>query len=63
MHDAGLDNSLGKHGGDRFRKALQPIHDGNQDVANAPVLELVHHPEPELRASGGQLNPYPAAAK
>ena len=37
---------------DRFREALQPIDDGDQDVSDAAVLELVHDPEPEFDALG-----------
>lgn len=44
MHDAGLDDRLGKDGADRFGKALQPVDDGDQDVAEAAALQLVHHP-------------------
>jgi hypothetical protein len=32
MHDAGLDPSLGECGLDGLGKALQPVHDGDEDV-------------------------------
>lgn len=48
VRDAGLDCGLGKGGGDGVRKALEAIHDGNQDVLHAPVLQFVHQRQPEL---------------
>ena len=32
-----------------LRKPLQPVHHRNQHIPNAPRLQLVHHPQPELR--------------
>ena len=32
MDDAGLDSRFRERGGDRFGKALQPIHDCDQNV-------------------------------
>ena len=32
MDDAGLDRRLGKDGDDGFRKALEPVHDGDENV-------------------------------
>lgn len=40
MHDAGLDQRLGKHRADRLREALQAVDHGNQDVVGAPVLDF-----------------------
>ena len=50
MNDAGLDHGVWKHSGDRLREALEAINDSDQDVADSTGLELVHHPQPELRA-------------
>ena len=50
MHDACLHRGLGKGGGDRLGEALQPIHDGDQDVLDPAVAQLVHDAEPELGA-------------
>ena len=50
VDDAGLDRRLGKDGQDCLGEALQPVDDGEQHVLHAPVAELVHDPEPELRA-------------
>ena len=71
VNDAGLDLGLWKHRGDRLRKALQAIDDGDQDVFDAAVLQLVHDAQPEFRALGlldpqaenflGSVGPYPKA--
>ena len=45
---AGLDQGVWKGGGDRLGKALQRVHNSDQDVLNTPVLQLVHHRQPEL---------------
>ncbi len=38
----------GKHGFDGFRKALQAVNAGDEDVFYAPVLQFGHYLEPEL---------------
>ena len=43
---------LREDGGDRLGEALQAIDDGDQDVLDAAVLQLVHDPQPELGALG-----------
>ncbi len=48
MHDAGLDSGLRKSCRDSLGKAFQAVHDGDQDVLDAPVLQLVHHRQPEF---------------
>ena len=48
MHDAGLNGGLREGGRDRFGKALKPIDDGDEDILNPAVLQLVHHREPEF---------------
>src|SRR5262245_48885675 len=50
MHDAGLHRRLREHRADRLWKSVEPVDDRDQDVGNAPGLELVHHLEPELGA-------------
>jgi hypothetical protein len=52
MHNASLDHGLRKHSIDRLGKALQAIDDGDQNVTNATVLQLVHDAQPELGAFG-----------
>jgi hypothetical protein len=48
MDDAGLDSRFREGGGDRLREAFQPVHDGDQDVLDPSVAQLVHHRQPEL---------------
>ena len=57
-HDAGLNRGLWEHRGDRVRKARQTVDHCDQDVADAPGPQLVHHLEPELGALG-LLDPQP----
>ncbi len=52
VHDAGLDLGLREHGADRLGEALQPVDDGDQDVGDAAVAQLVHDAQPELGALG-----------
>src|SRR3954447_25582175 len=53
MHDAGLHYGAWKDGGDRLRKALQPVNDSDENVLDAAVLEFVDHTQPELGAFRG----------
>ena len=46
----GLHRGLGEHRGDRVGEALEAVDHGDQKVLDAAVLQLVHHPEPELGA-------------
>ena len=58
MHDAGLDRGLGKSRVDGVREAFEAVHDGDQDVLNAPVSQVVHHREPEFGSFiGGDPQP------
>ncbi len=50
MHDAGLDLRLGEDGKDRFRKALQTVDDGDENILDATVFQLVHDAQPEFGA-------------
>jgi site-specific DNA recombinase len=52
VHDAGLNLRPREHGANRFGEALQPVGHRNEDVLDTAVLQLVHHPEPELGALG-----------
>jgi hypothetical protein len=45
VHDAGLHDGLREHRGDRLRKALEAVNDGD-DVIDAAGLELIDHLEP-----------------
>jgi hypothetical protein len=48
MHDAQLDFGLGVSRLDRFRKAGQPIHTGDEDVFDSAVVQLSQDRKPEL---------------
>ena len=50
MHDAGLDLPLGECAADGLREALEAVDHGDQAIADAAGLELVHHFQPEARA-------------
>ena len=50
VNHAGLDDRLRKDCVDRLGKALQAVDDGDQDVLDAAVPQLVHDAQPELRA-------------
>jgi hypothetical protein len=41
VNDAGLDGRLGKDGIDRVGEAIQSIDDGDQNVADAAVLQFI----------------------
>jgi hypothetical protein len=43
FHRASLDGTLSGF-------ALQPVDHGDQDVLGAAMLQLIHHPQPELGA-------------
>jgi site-specific DNA recombinase len=58
VDDAGLDLGLREHGGDRVGEAFQAIHDRDEDVVDTTILQLGHHPQPELRPLG-LLDPQP----
>ena len=48
MHDAGLDRGVREGSCDRLGEALQPVHNGDQNVLHPSVLQLVHHRKPEF---------------
>src|SRR6056297_1071282 len=48
VDDTGLDLGLGKRRLDGLGEALQPVHDRDEDVLNAAVLEVVQNLGPEL---------------
>ena len=50
MDDTGLNPRLGKGSLDGLREALQPIHDGDEDVLDAPVAQVAENLGPELCA-------------
>lgn len=58
MHDAGLDDRLGKDGGSGLGKTLQAVDHSDRDVLAAAAFRLVHHPKPE-RCPFGLLDPAP----
>ena len=47
-----LDDRIGEHGGNRLGETLQAVDDGDQDVTEVAVLQLVHDAQPELGALG-----------
>ena len=52
VDDAGLHRGLGEGRRDRLGKALQPVHDGDETVLDAPVAQLVHDAEGSVRGDG-----------
>jgi len=50
VNNTGLNNRLGEHGGDRLGEAFQAVDHGDQDVAEATVLQFVHDAQPEFCA-------------
>jgi hypothetical protein len=48
VHDAGLDNGLREGRVDRLWEALETVHDRDQDVTHAAVLQLIHQAQLEL---------------
>lgn len=52
MPDSSLDDGLRKHRVDGLWEALQAIHDGDQDVTDDALFQLVHDLEPKLGAFG-----------
>ncbi len=50
VHDAGLNLSFGEDGGDRVRETFEPIDHSDQNILEAAVFELGHHPKPEFSA-------------
>jgi hypothetical protein len=49
MHQAELDLRLREDGLDGFRKALQPIYTGDEDVRDSSGLQFRDDLHPELR--------------
>jgi len=52
VDDAGLDLGPGEYGGDRVRKALQPIDNREENVLDPALAQLGHDPQPELGTLG-----------
>lgn len=52
MHDAQLDLGLRVGGVDCLREPAQPIHGGDEDVPEPPVVQFSQHRKPELGALG-----------
>lgn len=50
VDDASLNPRLGKGRVDSLREALQPVHDGDEDVLDATVAQVAENLDPELRA-------------
>jgi len=50
VDDAGLHDGLGEHGRNGLGEAFEAVDDGNQNISDATVLELIHDPEPEFGA-------------
>jgi len=48
MHDAGLHRRLRKDGGNRIGKPFEAVDDGDQDIIDTTVLQLVHDAQPEF---------------
>ena len=52
MDDAGLHPRLREHGLDRLGEACQAVDAGDEDVADAALLQVVQDGQPELGALG-----------
>lgn len=52
MDDAQLHFGLRKGGLDGFRKAFQPIHARDENIAHAAIFEVGQHGQPELCSFG-----------
>src|SRR5215469_18976424 len=48
MNNAGLDHRLWKNGGNRVGKPFEAVDDGDQNVLDATVFQLVHDAQPEF---------------
>ena len=48
VHDTGLNRRIGESCVDGVREALEAINDGNQDILQAPVLQIIHDRQPEF---------------
>ena len=51
VDDTGLDPGLGESRLNGLRKALQPVHDGDEDVLDASVAQVAENLGPELGLS------------
>ena len=58
MFNAGLDLGLGRHRVDWLWKFAETINNGNDDIGDTPVPDLVHNTHPE-RGTFGLFDPYP----
>jgi len=52
MNDAGLNDGLRKNGIDGFRKTLQAVDDGDENVLSTAGLQFVDDAQPEFGALG-----------
>ena len=48
VHDPGLKRRIGESCVDASGKPLRPSADGNQDILQAPVLQIIHDRQPEF---------------
>ena len=48
MYDAGLDCRIGKGRIDGIKEAFEAFENGDQDVVDAAIAQIVHHQEPEF---------------
>jgi len=42
VHNTGLHSGVGKGRVDRIREAFQAVYNGNQDILQAPVPQVIH---------------------
>src|SRR6201987_4248153 len=50
VDDASLNHCLRKHGGDGLGETFETIDDGDQDVLDAAIFQLIHDAQPEFGA-------------
>ncbi len=48
MHDAGLDGRIREGCIDGIREAFEAVDNGDQDVFDPAIAQIVHHREPEF---------------
>jgi hypothetical protein len=62
VDDAGLHPGVREDDVDRLTEAFQPVDPADEDVADAALLELVEHLQPEFGAFG-RLEPEPSTSR
>ena len=48
MYDAGLDSRIRERGIDGIGEAFETVDNGDEDIFDAAIAQIVHHGEPEF---------------